>query len=169
MFKSLKHQNCLLTPSIQPLWCRASTRGVTHHSLPINLDHFITSMNLLGAISRGLQRGKQESCASSGLPLSQNNPHQSKTKVASAMIFAICNFHLCWWLEKCKLMNWIIYFYAGGTKRKETRQSSHLLKIKSYLSHGTVSTLLFPPVCTIVLNSNGRGRRTISALKQQPS
>lgn len=35
-----------------------------HHSLPINLDHFIAGMDLLGAVSRGLQKGKQVMCCS---------------------------------------------------------------------------------------------------------
>lgn len=142
---------------------------VTHHSLPVNLDHFITSMNLLRAISRGLQRGKQESCAAAGLPPCHNNPHPATSEVAPAMLFTIDNFHIRWWLEKCKWINLIIYFYAGGTKGEGRRHSPHLLQAKLYLSHGTVSTLLFPPVCTIVLDSNGRGLKRISALKQQPS
>lgn len=66
-----------------------------HHSLPINLDHFIAGMDLLGAVSRGLQKGKQESCAAAGLLPSQNNPYQSQSKVASTMLFTIHNFHIC--------------------------------------------------------------------------
>lgn len=142
---------------------------VTHHSLPINLDHFITSVNLLGAISRGLQRGKQDSRAAAGLPPSQNNPHHSKSKVASAMLFTIHNFHICWGLEKCKWISQIIYFYTGGAKREERKHSLHLLQAKLHISYGAVSTLLFPPGCTIVLDSNGRGLTRVSALTQQPS
>lgn len=58
---------------------------VTNHSLPINLDHFITGMNLLGSVSRGLQREKQDAYASAGFLPSHNNPHQAKSKVAAIM------------------------------------------------------------------------------------
>lgn len=67
--------------------------SVTYHSLLVNLDHLITSMNLLRSISRGLQRRKQELCASAGSLVSHNNSQKTKLKVVYAMQNIMENFH----------------------------------------------------------------------------